>query len=127
MSSKHGAAMLLAGLMGACGPAVAGPVSVENPLQACVAVQPGLQTQEQGVLLQQVDLQVARPIGECGCKSALMGYTASVVLDGDARSATQSGVVNARRSGARTLPLATDAALVGDRPVVLALSCATPD
>lgn len=107
--------------------AAAGPLRVENRLAECVRVQPGLRSVEHNVVLQQFDLTVVRPIGDCGCKSALVAYQASIVYEDGARGASQSGVFGAMRSGPRTLPLASDAALLGERPVALGLGCAPAD
>lgn len=105
----------------------AGAVTVDNGLQACVAIRPGTRTVEHGMLLQGVTLEVSKPIGECGCKSAIMGYASRVVLDGGARSLLLQGRLNAAKSGARTLPLASDATLAGDRPIALSFECAAPE
>lgn len=105
----------------------AGAVTVDNSLGACVAIQVGTRTVEQGVPLQAVMLDVKKPIGECGCKSAIMGYASRVALEGGARSVLLQGRVNARRSGAHTLPLASDATLAGERPITLSFECAAPE
>jgi hypothetical protein len=105
----------------------AGALTVENPLQACIAVQPGLRDVEHGVALQRITLDVRKPIGACGCKSAILSYATHVVLDGGARSLLLQGRLNARDSGPRTLPLASDATLAGERPVVLSFDCVAPD
>lgn len=114
----------------------AGAVTVDNPLQACMAVQLGTRTIDRGVLLQALTLDTRKPVGACGCKSAIVGYTARVLLDGGARGLLLQGRLNTRAdatteaaTGAtpRTLPLAADATLAGDRPVTLSFECAAPD
>ncbi|AOB30021.1 hypothetical protein AKI39_03950 [Bordetella sp. H567] len=118
------ACVLLAGTVPA---SAAGTVTVDNRLQACVVIQAGTRTAERGLLLQEITLDVRKPIGECGCKSAVMGYASRVVLEGGARSLLLQGRLNARQSGPRSLPLASDATLVGDRPIALSFECAAPD
>ncbi|WP_254926217.1 DUF2195 family protein [Bordetella genomosp. 11] len=132
--SSHSANTLLALAAGAAmlafggTPArAAGAVTVENSLRACVAIQPGTRTVEHGVLLQGVALDVRKPIGECGCKSAIASYTSRVVLDNDSRVLLLAGRLNAGKSGQRTLPLASDATLAGDRPIALSFECAPPE
>jgi len=106
----------------------AGPVvEIRNPLAECMQAQPGLRSVERGLVLQDVALQVSRPVGECGCKSALVAYRASVALADGAESVVQSGVFGALRSGTRTLALASDTQVVGERPVTLSLGCAPAD
>ncbi|HTK02728.1 MAG TPA: DUF2195 family protein [Bordetella sp.] len=102
----------------------AGGVTLENRLQACVAIQPDMRTVEHGVALQGVTLDVRKPIGECGCKSAIMSYASQVVLAGGARSPLQQGQLNAAGSGPRTVVLASDTTLVADRPLTLTFECA---
>ncbi|MCD0505840.1 DUF2195 family protein [Bordetella petrii] len=112
---------------GAAAAQAAGAVKVENALAQCVAVQPGMRTVTDGQLLLQADLEVKQSIGRCGCKSAIATYTSRVELEGQHRSFLQSGSIAIKQSGSRTLTLASDDQLVGDRTVVLSLGCAAPD
>lgn len=121
------ATLVAAALAGAAPARAAGALTVDNRLAACVAIQPGLRGVEHGIALQRITLDVRKPIGECGCKSAVMGYAAHTVLDGGGRGLLLQGRLNARQSGPRTLPLASDATLASDRPVVLSFDCAAPD
>lgn len=120
------AALLAAAL---CVPAAqaAGSVKVENALAACVDVRPGLRSTADGQLLLRADLEVKQSIGRCGCKSAIATYSSEVVMEGGYRSFLQRGNLRVRESGARTLTLASDAGLAGERGVVLSLGCAAPD
>ncbi|SAI69887.1 Uncharacterized protein conserved in bacteria [Bordetella ansorpii] len=128
---------VMARLAGACLPALlalapaasqaAGPVDVKNDLAQCVQVRPGLRSVENGLVLQQLTLQVGKSIGQCGCKSALASYRATVKLDGGTQSFTQSGVFPVMKSGTRMLPLASDPQVVGDRAMEVTLSCAPAD
>lgn len=128
---------MMARLAAACLPALlaaapaasqaAGPVDIRNDLAQCVQVQPGLRSIENGLVLQQLTLQVDKSIGQCGCKSALAAYRATVTLDGGTQSFTQSGVFPIMKSGTRVLPLASDPQVVGDRAMAMTLSCAPAD
>lgn len=116
------------GALAAPAPAhAAGALTVENPLQECVAARPGLRGVEHGILLQQITLDVRKPIGECGCKSAVMSYVSWIVLDGKHRTPLLQGRIGVRQPGPRTLPLASDATLIGDRALVLSFDCMAPD
>jgi hypothetical protein len=107
--------------------APAAALAVDNALQACLAVRPGLRTATGGMLLQDIALDVKQPVGACGCTSAVLGYRAEVVLEGGQRSPLQQGRFGATSSGTRTLTLASDIRLVGDRPIALSLHCAPAD
>jgi hypothetical protein len=107
--------------------APAAALAIDNPLQACLAVRPGLRTATGGMLLQDISLDVKQPVGACGCTSAVLGYRAEVVLEGGRRSPLQQGRFGATSSGTRTLTLASDTRLVGDRPIALSLHCAPAD
>ncbi|WP_260986118.1 DUF2195 family protein [Bordetella genomosp. 13] len=105
----------------------AGPVNIKNALAECVQVAPGVRSAEHNLVLQQLTLQVGKSIGQCGCKSALASYRATVKLDGGTQSFTQSGVFPIMKSGERTLVLASDPQVVGDRAMEVTLSCAPAD
>lgn len=104
-----------------------GAIRLDNALAQCVDLRPGPRTTSEGQVLLQAQLDVKQSIGHCGCKSAIATYTAQVELEGGQQGFLQSGSLRIRESGARTLTLASDAKLVGDRAVVLSLGCARPD
>ncbi|MBO9356838.1 DUF2195 family protein [Bordetella petrii] len=120
------AAVLAAALCGLAARA-SGSVEVENALAACVDVRPGMRATTDGQVLLQAGLDVKQSIGRCGCKSAIATYTSQVELDGGQRGFLQSGSLHVKQSGTRTLTLASDEKLVGDRSMVLSLGCARPD
>jgi hypothetical protein len=107
--------------------APAAALAVDNALQACLAVRPGLRTATGGILLQDIALDVKQPLGACGCTSAMLDYRTEVVLEGGRSSPLQQGRFGATSSGTRTLTLASDTRLVGDRPIALSLHCAPAD
>ncbi|WP_232467690.1 DUF2195 family protein [Bordetella genomosp. 9] len=111
-----------------CLPAqAAGSLTVENGLAACMTVQTGARTTAHGTTLLDVTLDIRKPIGECGCTSAIVAYAAYANAEGGARSLLLQGRIGARKSGPISLPLAADATLIGDRPATLSLGCAAPD
>ncbi|ANN80680.1 hypothetical protein BAU07_21845 [Bordetella flabilis] len=120
-------AALVALAPGSAHAAPVAPLTLDNPLQACLAIRPGLRTTTGGMLLQDIALDVNKPVGACGCTSAMLDYRAEVVLEGGRRSALQQGRFGATSSGTRTLTLASDTRLVGDRPIALSLHCAPAD
>ncbi|SRR5690606_31284312 len=120
-------AAALAAMACAAAAQAAGAIKVENALAACVDVQPGMRATTDGQVLLQAALDVKQSIGRCGCKSAIATYASHVELDDGHRSFLQRGALRVKQSGARTLTLASDEKLVGDRNVVLSLGCAAPD
>lgn len=129
LSDKRLMAAALAAAATLAGVAVqaAGPIDVDNALAQCVALKPSAQTTVDQQLMAQVQLNVMKPIGECGCKSAIATYTSEVVLEGGHRSFLQQGAVLVKSSATQTWTLASSVQLVGDRELVLALACAGPD
>jgi hypothetical protein len=121
------AALAVPGGAATAADARSGTLTIENPLQACVQVQAGTRAVDRGVVLQDITLDIRKPIGECGCKSAVLGYASHVVMEGGGRSLLQQGRFGARQSGPRAIALASDPQLIGGRPVVLSLDCMAPD
>ena len=108
-----------------CGPAAqaGGLIKVDNALAHCVELRPGVRTTTAQQVMLQVDLNVKKSIGECGCKSAISAYTSEVQMEEGHRSFLQRGALTIQRSGVKTLTLASDEQLVRDRGIVLSLSC----
>lgn len=104
----------------------AGPIQIENALAQCVTLQPGARVAADQQVVTQARVDVKKSIAECGCKSAIATYTSEVVLDGDHRSFLQRGAIVIKASGPQSLTLASSAQLLGERPVVLSLACASP-
>lgn len=111
-----------------CGPAAqaSGLIEVDNALAQCVELRPGVRTTTAQQVMLEVDLDVKKSIGECGCKSAISTYTSEVQMQAGHRSFLQHGVLAIQHSGVRTLTLASDEQLLGDRGIVLSLGCGGP-
>lgn len=115
-----GLALLVLGQSG-----VAGEVRIDNGLSHCVTLRVTGTAVQGNLLLAAVVAQVSRPIGECGCLSALGRYTASVNRAGS-RQVLQEGVLGLRGSADKTLVLASEPALVKDKGVTISLACSGP-
>lgn len=63
---------------------------------------------------------------ECGCKSKLCAYSVYAESEGY-KSFLIGGKVSFQEAGKMELPLSTDGKILGNRPVLLFLSCAQPD
>ncbi len=121
--------MPAAALALSAGLAQAQTVTLDNPLDACVAPQLGVRQTSEGMLLQPWRLDARKPVAECGCKSALLRYEARAVTDDGDEVVLQSGLVNSRNAGVAALTLASDAQLargLATRGLVLSLGCAPP-
>lgn len=100
-------------------------VVFQNDLAACVAPEvTGLRT-EANIVSADVDFREHKPIGACGCTSALATYTSSVDVGG-ARQTVVEGIVAIRGMGPKTLVLATEPALIAGRQMHVRLTCARP-
>ncbi|GGC46023.1 hypothetical protein GCM10010994_01420 [Chelatococcus reniformis] len=71
------------------------------------------------------DFQVHKPIGACGCLSALATYTSSVDNNG-VRQTVLEGIAAIKGGGAKALILATEPALIAGKEVHVGLTCARP-
>ncbi|MNO00427.1 hypothetical protein D3C81_2203120 [compost metagenome] len=77
------------------------------------------------MVLANTTIQLRKPIGECGCLSALATYTSSVNRAG-VRQILQEGLVGLKSGGEKSLVLATEPALVTNKAVQVRLACAGP-
>ena len=117
-------AMLIA-LGAAVSSAHAKQVVFRNELLQCVTIETtGIWT-ESNLVLANTLIQIRKPIGECGCLSALAAYASSVDRE-KTRQTLQEGVIGLKSGGEKTLVLATEPALVADKKITVRLSCAGP-
>lgn len=100
-------------------------LAFQNELSACVTITTTEISTQSNVVLANTSLQLSKPIGACGCFSALATYTSSVRRDG-VQEVLQEGVIGIKRSGQKTLVLATEPALAADEKVHVRLACARP-
>src|SRR5690606_21514801 len=98
------------------GPALAGavPLNISNALSACVTIHITDTSIHANMLLANTVLQLRKPIGECGCRSALVSYD-SVTSVNTAQQVLQNGLIGINKSGSKTLVLASEQALVADK------------
>lgn len=116
---------MLATLGGTLSCAHAEQIVFQNDLSRCMAIEATKTWADSNVVLANTVVQLHKPIGECGCTSALVTYTSSVDR-GNARQALQEGVIGLKSGGEKTLVLATEPALVANKKVTIRLSCTGP-
>lgn len=116
---------VLIALAGAVTLASAQTVVIKNELTTCVRVQVENVSAESNVVSAVTTIQLLKPIGECGCLSALASYVSSVNRSG-VQQTLQQGLIGMVSGGEKTLVLATDPALVENKKVTIQLSCAGP-
>lgn len=117
-------AMLIA-LSAALSSARSEPVVFRNELHQCVTIETTGTWTESNLALANTLIQLRKPIGKCGCLSALATY-ASNVDRGKARQTLHEGLIGLKSSGERTLVLATEPALAADEKITVRLSCTGP-
>jgi hypothetical protein len=108
-------------------PVHAASYAFRNDLSACVGVEPGGTRTQGNLVLAQTMVRLHKPIGECGCLSALAAYAASVDRGG-ARQILQEGLVGLSGGGPKTFVLATEPALAASASggITIRLGCAGP-
>lgn len=104
----------------------ANQVTFQNELSACVSIKTTKTSTQSNVVLANTSVQLSKPIGECGCLSALATYTSSVDRGG-VRQTLQEGLIGLKSGGEKTLVLATEPNLIGNKEVVqVQLACTGP-
>ncbi|WP_210168305.1 DUF2195 family protein [Mesorhizobium sp. 1M-11] len=117
--------MLVALFGSAVAAAGADNVVFQNDLAACVTPRATELRTETNIVSAVVDFQGHKPIGACGCMSALAAYTSSVDVEG-VRQTVLEGIVALKRMEPKTLVLAAEPALIAGRQVHVRLTCARP-
>jgi hypothetical protein len=123
--SLNRCAMLAVVLVVSAAAAHADQVVFQNELSACVTIKKIGVTAQSNVVLANTHLQLRKPIGECGCLSALASYT-SYVNRGGVQQVLQAGLVGLASSGEKTFVLASDPALVANMEIQVRLACGGP-
>ncbi|MGH6862397.1 MAG: DUF2195 family protein [Phyllobacterium sp.] len=100
-------------------------IDVHNALSACVTVKTTKISTDSNIVSASTDFRLLKPIGACGCFSALASYTSSVD-GGGVRQRLQEGTIGLKSSGQKTLVLASEPARVAGRVIRVRLTCARP-
>ncbi len=111
-----------------CGTAAAadiGDVVFRNDLAACVTVEAATTRIEANIVSTDARFRLHRPIGACGCFSALATYTSSV-NDHGTRQIVNEGLISIKDGDRKRLVLAAEPALITGRNVQVRLTCARP-
>lgn len=106
-------------------PVQAAQYAFQNDLSACASVEPGGTRTDGNLVLAETMVRLHKPIGECGCFSALASYAASVERGG-VRQILQQGLVGLTGGGPKTFVLATETALAASGGITIRLGCAGP-
>ncbi|ADZ67407.1 MULTISPECIES: DUF2195 family protein [Brucella] len=106
-----------------------GRIIIRNDLAACVDMRvekpPFEYSNGSNIVAINANFKLRKPIGACGCMSALARY-ASSVNERESRLFLQQGLFNLKKSDTKTLPLATEPALVKDGNIEITVGCARP-
>jgi hypothetical protein len=101
-------------------------IKINNQLSACISVANKTIIKEGVISVFSFDLEVKRPIAECGCKSALGSY-AVYSSTKDYTSYIIGGKVGFMTSVRKYLPLSVEDNLINKRELIIEFSCAQPD
>ena len=107
--------------------ALAADIRIENDLLACVAIRLDRQRPYENLIVANATFEVWKAVGNCGCKSAEIGYSVYALMDGH-ENYVIGGKVGAMQSRQALLVLSPDRR--DDDPrrdIKLELSCARPD
>jgi len=99
------------------------PVRINNALSSCVSIHITDTTVRDNMVLANTAFRVRKPISECGCRSALVGYSSATSVN-TAEQVLQNGLLAVSRSGNKKLVLASEQALIADRQLQLQFQCA---
>jgi hypothetical protein len=107
------------------GPVQAGdvPLKISNALSACVTIHITDTSVHANMLLADTVFQLRKPIGECGCRSALVSYD-TVTSVNAAQQVLQNGLIGITKSDNKTLVLASEQPLVAAKQLQLRFHCA---
>lgn len=103
-----------------------GAIKINNQLSACISVTNKAITKEGIISVFSFDLEVDKPIAECGCKSALGSYAVYTATKGYT-SYIIGGKVGFVTSARKYLPLSAEENLINKRELIIKFNCAQPD
>jgi hypothetical protein len=101
-------------------------VTFNNQLNNCISISNKTITNENLIPIVCFDLNIIKPIGECGCKSALGSYTVFLNND-DYKSFILGGKVILLKSGKKYLPITSEKSLINNKDILINISCSTPE
>lgn len=95
---------------------------IDNALADCLSIEPKRMRLERGHAVLDADVALARPIGECGCTSAMAAYHA-IATQGERKQRLPRGEVALKTGGLKSLVLGDGRNVINATEVVVALSC----
>ena len=101
-------------------------VEVENHLSQCIEIESTETYNQNNKPYAKIKYREISSIANCGCKSALSSYSVHAV-DKEYQSFLMGGKFSFYKTESLTLPLAVDHRIIGNRPIRISLSCASPD
>jgi hypothetical protein len=100
-------------------------ITFQNQLSDCVTIKVNKISTESNVVSANTLIELHKPIGECGCLSALATYLSSVTRGG-VQQVLQEGLIGLRSGGEKTIILATEPSLASYKDVNVRLACTGP-
>lgn len=103
-----------------------GNIKINNQLAACASFANTEVSKEGAVPIFSFDLEVHKPIAECGCKSALGSYAVYSSSE-EYKSYIIGGKVGFVASSRKYIPLSAEQNLIKNHELIIEFSCAQPD
>jgi hypothetical protein len=99
---------------------------VRNDLSSCIELISAKSHHNGQSVFATIDYKILASTAECGCKSKLSAYSAYAKSDGY-NTFLIGGKILFQENEKLELPLSTDKDIIGDRALLLTLTCAQPD
>jgi hypothetical protein len=101
-------------------------IKINNQLSTCASFANAEISKEGAIPIFSFDLEVHKPIAECGCKSALGSYAVYSSSE-EYKAYIIGGKVGFVASSRKHIPLSAEHNLIKKRELIVEFSCAQPD
>lgn len=100
-------------------------ISINNELNSCVSINIIKRTEINNIAIASAQASLKKPIGDCGCFSALATYTSAVSRNG-AEQILQEGLISFIKTAEKDIVLTSEPSLLKNQKIILTISCANP-
>ena len=100
-------------------------ISINNELNSCVPINIIKRTEINNIAIASAQVSLKKPIGDCGCFSALATYTSTVFRNG-AEQILQEGLISFIKTAEKDIVLTSEPSLLENQRIILTISCTNP-
>ncbi|MFA9948833.1 DUF2195 family protein [Dentiradicibacter hellwigii] len=100
-------------------------ISINNELNSCVSINIIKRTEINNIAIASAQVSLKKPIGDCGCFSALATYTSTVFRNG-AEQILQEGLISFIKTAEKDIVLTSEPSLLENQRIILTISCTNP-